>query len=393
MLKLLAHAVHIVRYEVNGLTQRIGAATEDLNGLPHEVNVFRCECLVAASVIDLAPAWLRSIFSAKCIATGAAIGLLVSWSLLLLFADAAHLDLGTRVLISGRLVLFFLSISEHSLGLLDKLALAIVLEISSVHSRLIVLFHGRWLLLFLIVTVANELLGACLLSSTHLLSLHLLHAPLLLHLLSLTFGLLLSDALAFLFLTTLFLFLLLATTLLLFLLFGFFLGGGLGSCFLGLLFGLHLGAHSCLVITTISGRLIIGGTPASDDLLHVRCCIDARGGRSKHGLQEKIGLLWLLTGHYLARLNINLFANDELGQANHLHQKVDFGILFSDGFRVQFGALIEASTELSGGIGGRKDIMEVSEGGLGEQLLVHLGLLEQLSVHLSCRLPKVVTHT
>ena len=393
MLELLAHAVHIVRYEVNGLTQRIGAATEDLNGLPHEVNVFRCECLVAASVVDLAPAWLRSIFSAISIATCAAFGLLVSRSLLLLFADAAHLDLGTRVLISGRLVLFFLSVSEHSLSLLDKLALAIILEVSPVHSRLVVLFHGRWLLLFLIITVANELLGACLLGCTLLLSLHLLHASLLLHLLALAFGLLLSDTLAFLFLTTLLLFLLLATTLLLFLFFGFLLGGSLGSCFLGLFLGLHLGAHSSLIITTISSRLIIWGAPASDDLLHVRCSIDARGGRSKHGLQEQIRLLWLLTGHYLAWLHINLFAHDELGQANHLHQKVDLGILFSDGFRVQFGAIIEASTKLSSGISGREDIMKVSEGRLGKQFLVHLGLLEQLSVHLSCWLPKVVTHT
>ena len=40
----LAHTVHIIGYEINGLSERVCALAKDLDGLLHEFDVVLVEC-------------------------------------------------------------------------------------------------------------------------------------------------------------------------------------------------------------------------------------------------------------------------------------------------------------------------------------------------------------
>ena len=295
--------------------------------MSHELDVFRGEGLISPG-IQVLRSRLPVFGTVGVAGSGCAFSLLTSRSRLLFLSNAAHLDFGTGIFVSRRLVFLFFSPTHHGLCLLHNLALSVILELSTVHHWLIVLLHGgRWLVCR-IVTITDELLSAGLLSETRLLVLHGLHASPFFILLTLAFSFFFSDALTLFLLTTLLSFLLLATTLLLLLLTSFLFGR---RSLLGLLLSLHLGAHSSLIVASISRlALIFSRSTASHDLRDVRCRVNTGCGSSEHHLQEVVSLIWFLTGDNLARFDIDLLADNKFGQADHLYQKVDFRLLFRD---------------------------------------------------------------
>ena len=124
----------------------------------------------------------------------------------------------------------------------------------------------------------------------------------------------------------------------------------------------------------------------------MRARVDARRGSSEHRLQKQVRFLGLVSRHNLVWLDIDLFADDQLGQLDQFDQEVYLRILFGDGFGVELLALEQARSEARRLVRRSEDIVQVSEGGLGKEFLVHFRFLEELSVHLSGGLPKVVSH-
>jgi len=245
------------------------------------------------------------------------------------------------------------------------------------------------LLLLHVVLFILAFAHECLSLLLHLHGLLLSHYFLLLLLHAHHFFLLTSLPLIFFFLDSALLLFLTAALCLLFLgSFGLLLG-------LQTLFSFGLGLSSGLsfsLISSIISGLITTFVAETKDLADVRSGIDASGSCLKHALEQVVGLFGLLSRHNLGRFDVDLFANHELCEGNELHQKVDFAVLFGDRFAVQLGTLVQAFSVASGLVGGREDVMQVSEGRLAEQFLRHLGLGKQLLVHLSGRLPEIVCH-
>jgi len=262
------------------------------------------------------------------------------------------------------------------------------LSVTILSHHILIILLGRCL--FFVLTVTDQLLLSLLLHLIFLLLLHLLTLRIFLLILTLSLGLFFVNALLLLLLSALFSLLLLLST--------SFLFGALsilfsGSLLLGLALGFHLLLLSSTIVFLLSGTFVAGsGSTSTKDLLHVRGGVNFSSGGLEHHLKESVSLLWFVTCNNFRWLNIKLFIDDELGQLDQLDQKVDLGVLLSDRLSVKLWSIKESSSEASSGHGGREDIVEVSEGGLGKQLLGHLRLLEDLSIHLSGWLPKFVSH-
>ena len=385
MFVLLAHAVNIVSYEVNRLSKGICATAKNLNGLTHEFDVLLGETF-ASTVIHLIRC-LRALFrSTNC---GYSTFFTLSFIGSLLLANSSHFNLRAGILIRGRFRFIIIdSLAHHCLGLLNELRLAIInifLLTLLLHHILIILLGRRLVFVF---SITDQLLLSLLLHLLLLLLLHLVSAR--------HFVLFLALLLSLFFLNTLLLFLLLALLGLLLLLFASFVFGALslfisGSLLLGLVLCLHLLLLSSTIVFLLSGSTVVSSA-STKDLLHVRGSIDFGCGGLEHHLEEEIGLFRFVTCDNFRWLDIKLFADDELGQLDQLDQKVDLRVLLSDRLSVELWSLEESSTEASFSHGSGKDIVEVSERGLGKQLLGHLRLLEDLRIHLSGWLPKFVSH-
>ena len=249
-------------------------------------------------------------------------------------------------------------------------------------------------LIVLDIAITNELLVALLLLHAGLLLLHCAHLVLLFILLTLTFGFLLLDPLLlFLFTSAIGILLLLATS---FLFGALALLLSLGFCCLFLRsFGLHLLAHGLfLLLLSLSGSVVGVGsaTATTEDLLHMRCRVDTCRGSTEHGLKEYIGPFWFVTSNHFGWLHINLFANYELRQLDELYKESYLGIFLSDTFSVELLTGEKSGTKVSRGHRCSENIVQISERRLRKKLLGHLRLLEDLLIHLSGWLPKIVTH-
>ena len=124
----------------------------------------------------------------------------------------------------------------------------------------------------------------------------------------------------------------------------------------------------------------------------MRSCVNASCSSAEHGLEERIGLFWLVTRYHFGWFHVNFFANHELRKLDQLYKEIDLGVFFSYTFRIELFTSEEPSTELSCGHCSGENIVQISEWRLCKQLLSHLRLLEDLLVHLSSWLPKIVTH-
>jgi len=246
---------------------------------------------------------------------------------------------------------------ELILFLDDRLLLLIVVLL------LLLLSHNLLLLALLLLLLLLLFLGS-LLSCFSLLTL-LLFSLLAFHLFlldTLLLALLLSSGLLFLF--GLFSFILLAKSLL------------LGSFLI------------CVIFLSIFLALFFGSD--AEDLHHVGCGVNTSGCGSEHLLEEIVGLLGFVSRDNLSGLAVNLLSNDELGQLNKFEEPVDLGILISDRFTVEFLTLVESISEASDFDSGGEDVVDVTEWGFAEELLGHLGFLDELLVHLRSFLPIVV---
>ena len=387
MLIFFAHAVHIVSNEVNGLAERIGASTENLNGLAHEFNVLLAETFVATRVIfhhSTAPVSTQArVYACSSLSRLTGLSRLIR---ALFLSDATHLDLRASVLVYRRLVII-LVLLHHGLGFLHELALAVVAELPLRLHATIVIVLGHWRIVF-DISITNELLVTLLLLSALLLLLLAAHALHLFFLLTLALSLFLRDALLlFLLASALSLLLLLAALLFSALTVLLFLGG---SCRLLFLLRGALSLHLLLSCGLVGAA--IGCTASAEQLLDMRTGVNARRRSTEHRLQKQVGFLWLVSRHNLVWLDIELLADDQLRQLDQFDQEVYLSILFGDGFRVELFSLEQARSETCRLVRRSEDIVQVSEGWLREEFLVHLGFLEELSVHLSGGLPKVVSH-
>ena len=96
------------------------------------------------------------------------------------------------------------------------------------------------------------------------------------------------------------------------------------------------------------------------------CGVDPSGGRSEHGLQERIGPLWLVASDNLGWLDVDLLPGDTLRELDHFDQEANLRLLLRDGLCVQLGTLEESFTVACSPRGCCEDIMQISEGWLGE---------------------------
>ena len=96
------------------------------------------------------------------------------------------------------------------------------------------------------------------------------------------------------------------------------------------------------------------------------CGVDPSGGCSEHGLQERIGPLWLVASDNLGWLDVDLLPGDTLRELDHFDQEANLRLLLRDGLCVQLGALEESFTVACSPTGSCEDIVQISEGWLGE---------------------------
>jgi hypothetical protein len=192
---------------------------------------------------------------------------------------------------------------------------------------LLLLLH---ILVILHVSISDQLLLHLLLLLARLSLHHFLHTHLVLFILTGPLSFLFLDPLLFFFLSAALSVLFLLATGFLILKFALFLLSLLlSSC---LSFHLLLLCLSCSICTIVagSGSSIILGCPTTENLLDMWCGVNASGGRTEHRLQEKIGLLGLVSCYNFSWLHVQLFSHDKLSKLNQLHQEVDFVILFGD---------------------------------------------------------------
>ena len=330
-----AHAVHIVRHEVDRLSERVGALAQDLNGLLHELDVVLVEGARRARV-HVAAAHATELLGVG-IASSSISSLTTSCPLLsLLPADPTHLDLWSSFLLSLLLSSLCIIVSHELLGLLYKSSVGAseVLHLASSLSLVVVLtiiLHAGAIVVLL--TVTNQVLlllsvsGAPLLLLSCLLRLHLLHPC--------TFALLLflADTLALL---------LLSSALSLFLLLSLcfrFLGSPLFVlCLLcpRLCFSLRLGSCFCcssvFFLRCLSLAFVLFVSSSSEHLRDMWGGVNTSGGCPEHGLQESVCPLRFVACNNLGRLDIDLLPGDTLGELDQLDQEVDLRILLRYGF-------------------------------------------------------------
>ena len=333
MLIFFAHAVDIVSHEVDRLAERIRASAKDLNGLPHELDIALRETLIS-SIFHLVRGCLRLTETAVCGSTFSTASIALLCSLLLFLSDSAHFDLRASVFVSSGLIVVIFALIHHGFGLLNKLTLAFILELRPLLKLLTIVVVLLGWLVILYVSITDQLLVALLLFHSSLLLLHCSHLGSLFILLTLALSFFLLDTLLFLLFSP-------SLCLLLFLAAGFLFGAlallfSFCSCSLFLSsLSLHLLTHGLFLILLGLGCAIIGCTaPAAENLLHVRCRVDASCGSAEHCLEEQIGLFWLMTRYNLGWLHVNLFANYELRKLDQLYKEINLGIFFSYTFRV-----------------------------------------------------------
>ena len=337
VLVFFAHAVHIVRHEVDGLAERVGALAQDLDGFLHELNVVLVEGAGRARV------HVSGSHAAELLGVGIASSSISSTSsctslLSLLPADPAHLDFGSTFLLRLLLGSLRIIVSHELLGFLYKSSVMAseVLHLAGSLSMVIILtiiLHARAIVVLL--TLTDQVLLVLSVSSTPFLlrpclfRLHLLHSS------TFAFLLFFADALALLVLSS-------ALSLLLLLSLCFrFLGSPL--CLSLLLFSrvslsLCLGSgfrFSCVIflrcLSLVFFRFV---STSSEHLRNMWSGINAGGGCPEHGLQESVRLLRFVACNNLGRLDIDLLPGDTLGELDQLDQEGDLRIFLRDGLCV-----------------------------------------------------------
>ena len=226
------------------------------------------------------------------------------------------------------------------------LTTAKILELVHPQARVFFGFVMRFSWLF-IIALTDQMLLRLLLSGSSRLLLHCLFPLQLFHLCSLAFLLFLLDALAlFLLPSTLSLLLLLPFCLLFCRRSLRCLGFGLRHC-LSLSLSLCSGPLFCFCGVLSSWLTFLWlsfllAAAHSEYLRNMWCGVNSSGGCSEHGLQECVGLLWLVARDNLGRLDVDLLSGDAFRELDHFDQEANLRLLLRDGLRIQLGALEES---------------------------------------------------
>ena len=162
--------------------------------------------------------------------------------------------------------------------------------------------------------------------------------------------------------------------------------GSLGLCLSASLF---LSGGCCVRSTVV--LFLLASFVAADYFGDIRCTVDVRGGSTELHLQVEISVLGHLAREHHRRLDVDLLSVHHLCETDRLDEPGQFLLLVSERFGVQIVSLVQTLTVAGLGHRRREDIVQVAERRLGQQLFVHLGLLEKLLVHPRGLLP-VVSH-
>lgn len=183
VLVFLAHAVHIVCHEVDGLAERVGALAQDLDGFLHELDVVLVEGASGARV-HVAGSHATELLGVGIASSSIPVTASSRPLLSLLPTDPAHLDFGSTLLLCLLLGSLCIVVGHELLGLLDESSVMAseVLHLASPLGLMVILtiiVPTRPIIVLLALTdqvlLALSLSSAPLLLLPCLLPLHLLH--------------------------------------------------------------------------------------------------------------------------------------------------------------------------------------------------------------------------